>query len=117
MSRPERLFPLFAELETLEGVGPKSAQALEGLGITRPKDLLFQMPHSGVDRARKDSVREVIPLTTLTVMVEVGAHFHRAARAGITGSWCVTLRWSSWSCYFMPGASICKSCSRPGSGG
>ena len=31
MSRPERLFPLFADLETLEGVGPKSARALAGL--------------------------------------------------------------------------------------
>jgi ATP-dependent DNA helicase RecG len=82
MSRPERLFPLFAELETLEGVGPKSAQALEGLGITRPKDLLFLLPHSGVDRARKDSVREVIPPTTLTVMVEVGAHFPPRRKGG-----------------------------------
>jgi len=82
MSRPERLFPLFAELETLEGVGPKSAQALEGLGITRPKDLLFLLPHSGVDRARKDSVREVVPPTTLTVMVEVGAHFPPRRKGG-----------------------------------
>ena len=82
MSRPERLFPLFAELETLEGVGPKSAQAFEGLGVTRPKDLLFLLPHSGVDRARKDSVREVIPPTTLTVMVEVGAHFPPRRKGG-----------------------------------
>ena len=82
MSRPERLFPLFAELETLEGVGPKSALALEGLGVTRPKDLLFVLPHSGIDRARKDSVRDVIPPTTLTVMVEVGAHFPPRRKGG-----------------------------------
>ncbi|MFN3723108.1 MAG: ATP-dependent DNA helicase RecG [Paracoccaceae bacterium] len=75
MSRPEALFPLFADLETLEGVGPKTARALEALGVTRPKDLLFVLPHSGVDRARRDSVRDVIPPTTLTVEVEVGAHF------------------------------------------
>ena len=30
--RPEALFPLFAKLETLEGVGPKTAQTLPSLG-------------------------------------------------------------------------------------
>ncbi|MCA3446876.1 MAG: ATP-dependent DNA helicase RecG [Rhodobacter sp.] len=75
MSRPERLFPLFADLETLEGVGPKTARALAGLGVARPKDLLFLLPASGVDRSRKASVRDVVPPATLTVEVEVGAHF------------------------------------------
>ena len=75
MSRPERLFPLFADLETLDGVGPKVAKALAGLGVERPKDLLFLLPASGVDRSRKGSVRDVVPPVTLTVEVEVGAHF------------------------------------------
>jgi ATP-dependent DNA helicase RecG len=75
MSRPERLFPLFADLETLEGVGPKIARALAGLGVERPKDLLFLLPASGVDRSRRASVRDVVPPVTLTVEVEVGAHF------------------------------------------
>jgi ATP-dependent DNA helicase RecG len=75
MSRPELLYPLFAGLDTLEGIGPKTARALAGLGVERPKDLLFLMPHSGVDRARKSSVRDVVPPVTVTVEVEVGAHF------------------------------------------
>jgi len=75
MSRPEALFPLFAELETLPGVGPKAAQAFETLGVSRPKDLLYLLPHSGVDRSRRASVRDVVPPTILTVEVEVGAHF------------------------------------------
>ncbi len=75
MSRPEQLFPLFAELETLEGVGPKSAKAFAGLGVERPKDLLFLLPHSGVDRSRKASVRDVVAPATVTVEVEVGQHF------------------------------------------
>ena len=75
MSRPERLFPLFADLETLDGVGPKVAKSLAGLGVERPKDLLFLLPASGVDRSRKGSVRDVVPPVTLTVEVEVGAHF------------------------------------------
>ncbi|AZL57571.1 ATP-dependent DNA helicase RecG [Tabrizicola piscis] len=74
MTRPEALFPLFAELETLPGVGPKAAQAFEMLGVARPKDLLYLLPHSGVDRTRRASVRDVTPPTTLTVEVEVGAH-------------------------------------------
>ncbi len=75
MSRPEILFPLFADLETLEGVGPKSAKSFAALGVARPKDLLFLLPHSGVDRSRKSSVRDIIPPGVITVEVEIGAHF------------------------------------------
>jgi ATP-dependent DNA helicase RecG len=73
-ARPEALFPLFAGLETLPGIGPKAAQALKTLGVERPKDLLYLLPHSGVDRALRASVREVSPPATLTVEVEVGMH-------------------------------------------
>jgi ATP-dependent DNA helicase RecG len=75
MSRPEPLFPLFADLETLEGVGAKTAKALAGLGVERPKDLLFLLPHSVVDRTRVGSARDVVPPATLTVEVTVGSHF------------------------------------------
>ncbi|MBS3978602.1 MAG: ATP-dependent DNA helicase RecG [Rhodobacteraceae bacterium] len=82
MSRPETLFPLFAGLETLPGVGPKAAKALEGLGVTRPKDLLYFLPHSGVDRALRTSVREVVPPATLTVEVEIGQHVPARRKGG-----------------------------------
>lgn len=75
MTRPEALFPLYAGLETLDGVGPKTAVAFGGLGVERPKDLLYLLPHSVVDRSRKDSIRDVIPPTTVTVEVEVASHF------------------------------------------
>lgn len=74
MNRPEVLFPLFAGLETLEGIGPRGAEALGALGVGRPKDLLFLLPHSAVDRSRKASVRDVVPPVVVTVEVEVGAH-------------------------------------------
>ncbi|WP_151719263.1 ATP-dependent DNA helicase RecG [Gemmobacter serpentinus] len=74
MSRPAELFPLFAGLETLEGVGPKTAKAMAGLGVERPRDLLFVLPHSVVDRRRRASLREVMLPAIATVEVEVGAH-------------------------------------------
>ena len=82
MSRPETLFPLFAGLETLPGVGPKAAKAFESLGVTRPKDLLYLLPHSGVDRALRDSVRDVVPPATLTVEVEIGQHVPARRKGG-----------------------------------
>ena len=75
MSRPEILFPLFADLETLEGVGPKSAKSLEALAITRPKDFLFLLPHSGIDRSRKNSIKDVALPAVVTVEVTIGGHF------------------------------------------
>ncbi|WP_323006923.1 ATP-dependent DNA helicase RecG [Pseudorhodobacter sp.] len=80
MSRPEILFPLFAGLETLEGVGPKTAKAFAGLGVEKPKDLLLLLPHSGVDRARRTSVRDVVPPATVTVEVTIGTHFAPRAK-------------------------------------
>jgi ATP-dependent DNA helicase RecG len=74
MSRPEVLFPLFASLETLEGVGEKIAKAFGALGVQRPKDLLFLLPHSGIDRARVATIRDITPPCVVTVEVTVGAH-------------------------------------------
>lgn len=82
MSRPEALFPLFAGLETLPGVGPKAAKAFEALGVTRPKDLLYLLPHSGIDRALRSSVRDVVPPAMLTVEVEIGQHVPPRRKGG-----------------------------------
>ena len=82
MTRPEALFPLFAGLETLPGVGPKAAKAFESLGVTRPKDLLYLLPHSGVDRALRPSVRDVVPPATLTVEVEIDQHVPPRRKGG-----------------------------------
>ncbi|MFN6978464.1 MAG: hypothetical protein ACK4OP_10105, partial [Gemmobacter sp.] len=57
MSRPEILYPLFAGLDTLPGIGPKSMRLFEALGATRPRDLLFLLPHGGIDRALRDTIR------------------------------------------------------------
>lgn len=73
--RPEALFPLFASLETLGGVGRKTAENLAGLHVEKPRDLLFTLPHSGIDRSRRKSIRAVVPPAIATVEVVVGGHF------------------------------------------
>ena len=74
MSRPAILFPLFAGLETLDGIGPKTAKLFEHIHVTKPRDLLFTLPYSGVDRRRRESVLDVVAPAMVTVEVEVGAH-------------------------------------------
>ncbi|MEL7211981.1 MAG: ATP-dependent DNA helicase RecG [Pseudomonadota bacterium] len=80
--RPEILFPLFAGLETLDGIGPKTAQNMAVLGVEKPRDLLFTLPHSGIDRAVRSSIREVQAPATVTVEVEVGEHQPAARKGG-----------------------------------
>ncbi|MEO0903955.1 MAG: DEAD/DEAH box helicase, partial [Pseudomonadota bacterium] len=72
--RPEILFPLFGALTKLDGIGPKSAQTLEGAGVVKPLDILMTLPLSGVDRHRRASIREVVAPGVATVEVTVGAH-------------------------------------------
>ncbi len=78
--RPEPLFPLFAGLETLDGVGPKSAQNFAGLSVEKPRDLLFTLPHSGIDRRPVQTVQMADLPRVLTLEVTVGRHIHPTAR-------------------------------------
>lgn len=80
--RPEVLFPLFAGLETLEGVGPKTAQSFAALNIEKPRDLLFHLPYSGIDRRRRDTVQGADIPSVLTVEVVVGQHSAPRTRGG-----------------------------------
>ncbi len=72
--RPESLFPLFGALEGLEGVGPKTAKHFSALGVETPRDLVFLLPHSGVNRKLRATIREVQAPDVVTVEVEVGNH-------------------------------------------
>ncbi|MEH6738923.1 MAG: ATP-dependent DNA helicase RecG, partial [Sulfitobacter sp.] len=73
-TRPEPLFPLFAGLDTLTGVGPKTAQNFAGLGVITPRDLLFTLPQSGIDRRLIETVEGAFFPTTVTVAVTIGQH-------------------------------------------
>ncbi|MBZ4022946.1 ATP-dependent DNA helicase RecG [Rhodobacter sp. TJ_12] len=82
--RPAALFPLFAEVETLPGIGAKTAKNLENLGITRPRDVLFTLPQALVDRRPVASLREVVPPLICTLKVEVISHHASRNRSGPT---------------------------------
>ncbi|MDH5529628.1 MAG: ATP-dependent DNA helicase RecG [Paracoccaceae bacterium] len=82
MSRPAILFPLFAGLETLPGVGVKTAQHFAQLGVERPRDLIFTLPYAGIDRRLKNSVRDVLAPAMVTVEVEIGAHVPARRKGG-----------------------------------
>ncbi|WP_071799038.1 ATP-dependent DNA helicase RecG [Natronohydrobacter thiooxidans] len=73
-SRPEILFPLFAGLETLDGVGPKTAKNFNSLQIETPRDLLFHLPLNLIDRSRRPSIRGLDFPAIATVEVTIGAH-------------------------------------------
>lgn len=80
--RPEPLWPLFAAPDGLPGVGPKSAKALEKLRVFTPKDLLYTLPHQGIDRRVRESLRGADLPGTFTVRACIGAHRAAATRGG-----------------------------------
>jgi ATP-dependent DNA helicase RecG len=81
--RPEALNPLFAEVQTLEGVGPKLLKPLERLGLTRVKDVAYHLPERFVSRraiADLDEGAEGEQVIVALTPVE-----HRSPRAGSRG--------------------------------
>jgi ATP-dependent DNA helicase RecG len=72
--RPEILFPLFADLTKLDGVGPKTAQAFQALNVEKPKDLLVTLPASGIDRCPRETVQGAQQGEIVTVEVTVENH-------------------------------------------
>ncbi len=82
MSRPAVLFPLFAGLDTLDGVGPKTAKHFAQMGVERPRDLLFTLPHAVIDRRVRKTIKGAALPGTVTVEVEVGAHVPPRRKGG-----------------------------------
>ena len=80
--RPEILFPLFSDLTSLDGVGPKTARSLGQIHIEHPRDLLFSLPHGAIDRRHRDTIKGVEPGSVATTTVTIGAHRPAARRGG-----------------------------------
>jgi ATP-dependent DNA helicase RecG len=78
--RPEILNPLFAEVETLPGVGPQVAKLLKRLDITRAVDLLYHLPSGVIERIRAPSANPA--LLGRNVILELKPFQIRESRSG-----------------------------------
>ena len=72
--RPEILFPLFAPVTSLPGVGPRFGKLFERLTGPAVVDLLWHLPNGVIDRSFTPKVREAPPGMIATIRVEVDAH-------------------------------------------
>jgi ATP-dependent DNA helicase RecG len=76
--RPPLLNPLFASVTVLPGVGPKVEKLYRRLfgreDGARALDLLFHLPTGAIDRRAHPKLRDVVPGTVVTVLVDVEGH-------------------------------------------
>jgi ATP-dependent DNA helicase RecG len=72
--RPAILFPLFAEIRTLSGVGPKLEKLIAKVAGPRLVDLVFDLPLGVVDRSYRPRLAEAQAGRIATVEVSVLEH-------------------------------------------
>ncbi|MGE3246801.1 MAG: ATP-dependent DNA helicase RecG, partial [Beijerinckiaceae bacterium] len=77
--RPPLLNPLFAPVQSLPGVGPKTGKLFDKLlrgheGEAVVADLLFHLPHAAIDRRSRPKIAEAQPDTVVTLEVTVAEH-------------------------------------------
>jgi ATP-dependent DNA helicase RecG len=72
--RPSILFPLFAEIRTLAGVGPKLEKLIARVAGPRLVDLIFDLPVGVVDRSYRPKLIAAEPGRIATVEVHVLDH-------------------------------------------
>ena len=72
--RPEILFPLFAPVTALPGVGPRLGVLFEKLAGPHVVDLLWHLPTAIVDRRFRPRIREAEAGKIATLTVRVDAH-------------------------------------------
>ncbi len=78
--RPEILFPLFADLKGLDGVGPRTVEHFAKMGVEKPADLLFTLPHNLIDRNPIKTINDAVLPSVVTVEVTVGLHQPNAVK-------------------------------------
>ena len=72
--RPQILFPLFADISTLPGIGPKLAKTIGGLAGPHVVDLLWHLPSGLVDRRFAPKIADAPPGRVATLEVIIGRH-------------------------------------------
>ncbi len=73
--RPEILFPLFAPVTTLPGIGPRMAKLVEKACGANVLDLLWQLPSGLIDRRLRPMAAEAPEGQICTLTVTVEAHY------------------------------------------
>ncbi len=72
--RPSVLFPLFAPVTSVPGIGPRFAKLMEKIGLTRVIDLLWHLPTGIVDRRYAPKIAEAEAGRVVTLVVRVDKH-------------------------------------------
>jgi len=72
--RPEVLFPLFAPIRSLPGIGPRLEKLVEKLAGPKVVDLCWHLPVGLVDRRRRPKIAEARDGEIATMEVQVGLH-------------------------------------------
>ncbi len=72
--RPSILFPLFAEIRTLSGVGPKLEKLIAKVAGPRLVDLIFDLPAGVIDRSYRPKLIAAEPGRIATLEVNVLDH-------------------------------------------
>lgn len=79
--RPEILFPLFADVATLQGIGPRYAKLIEKAAGPQIVDLLWHLPSGLVDRRFSPTVADAPDGMIATLTVTVTRHEPGRGRA------------------------------------
>ena len=72
--RPSILFPLFTDIRTLSGVGPKLEKLIAKVAGPKLVDLIFDLPVGVVDRSYRPKLNKIEPGRIATVTVGVLDH-------------------------------------------
>ena len=78
--RPEILFPLFAPVTTLPGIGPRMGKLIERLVGPATVDLLWHLPTGIIDRRFAPKVADAPEGVIATLTVQVDAHLKPHSR-------------------------------------
>ncbi len=86
--RPQSLTPLFAQVTSLPGIGPRLGKLVERLTGALVLDLLWHLPLGVIDRRNAPTVAKAQPGTVATLTVTVDEHIVSHNRRAPYRVWC-----------------------------